>query len=278
MLKYRIISFVLGICVFLVALFSLTSMNDHRIGPLVALASILAGLVTASKSYTTFQSFEAKKNGNPLGDVDLDKIKKTRFVLIVIWAAAAFILSIQDFGNYSYRLRFPIILSVVIFSILHFSLTNSRYKEALDKAKRNAEHGRKQRAINEEIALNRKKTEEVWSVLTHKINERHEDRCIKDMVVFFDRMKWLKEHIRNEPMTAAEYPYAIEYLPYAYRYENFMKSLKERCLNSSVETLMAEYDEFVTDNIPLSEGYYEKKATHENSLKSKTKITGVNDI
>lgn len=96
---------------------------------------------------------------------------------------------------------------------------------------------------------------------------------------FYKSLKWIAEQVRMQPLKAATYRYAIEYLDYAYADQNFTEQLQKRSVSEDTGTLVNEYRAFIQQQLPLARGYNERKAAWEESLKSAPAVApGVNDI
>ncbi|WP_241649346.1 hypothetical protein [Rosenbergiella collisarenosi] len=276
MLKYRLVSLIVGFGMGLLTSYLIYSMN-HEVRLFNSIMLFFSTFLGASMVFTYLQAYDARKKNTPLLKADIAKIRKQRLLIIAAWFVAIILIYANDFGKFSVSL-FTLYFSTLVAVVVHYFFSNRTYSAAIEAAKerwtRSQAYAKAQEQKKEESRI----TSENWAKFSTETEKRMAERRVRSVVQFFKEISQHEAFLKEDPLRAASYPYIVEYLPYSKLYSQRMADLKKKCLTSSTASLVGEFDSFINKHHSLSEGYYERKAAHEQTLKSSSAVSGVNDI
>lgn len=282
MLIYRIVSLIIGLGAFF--LLSSMALGAGVTSPITMMwIAGLPGLLVMLGSFVCFELYAKKKGKN-----DSDKqfihaavMNSTKYRIVSIVIGFLFFMWWSQWVSHpGDGILFSVILKVVPAVIVYLLVAKvinaipARTEKQQSEAKRETD----QRKHHEQQQREQQKTRLV--VLNEGIAAVNgQEKDAGTVLAFYKSLKWIAEQVRMQPLKAATYRYAIEYLDYAYADQNYTEQLQKRCASEETGVLVDEYRTFIQQQLPLARGFNERKAAWEESLKSApVTAPGVNDI
>ena len=282
MLIYRILSLIIGFGAFFL-LSSLAAGSGVTSPVTLVWVAGFPGMLIMLASFVCFEMYCRKK-----GKTDSEK----QFIHSVVmnsvkYRAASIVIGFLFFMWWSQWVSrpgegmvFTVVLKVVPAVIVYLLVAKvinaipARAEKVQSEAKRETD----QQTIRQQQQREHQKTQ--LTALNEGIaTVNAQEKDAETVLAFYKSLKWIAEQVRMQPLKAATYRYAVEYLDYAYADQNFTEQLQKRSVNEETATLLNEYRAFLQQQLPLARGYNERKAAWEESLKSApAAVVGVNDI
>lgn len=201
-----------------------------------------------------------------------------KYRVIGIFLGVAFFLNWGPYAVEELHLYGAVYFLVLVLlpSVLIMFFTPKLIKNKLDaKAKVKADKERDRQLF----LVNKEKREKTMAAQKEMDFFVKEDPRAVIVMAFLKEITRLDDMIKQSPINATTYRYALEYLNYANADYFKRKNICERSLSEKHDTLMTEYKEFLYQLEPIVKGYRERKAAYHKHLEGNgSSQISVNDI